>query len=41
MVTDDDANYHDEAASSQLIHVPRNENMIRKSIAKLKKKSKV
>ncbi|KAJ6316454.1 hypothetical protein OIU78_019694 [Salix suchowensis] len=39
-VTDDDANYHDEAASSQLIHVPRNENIIRKSIAKLKKKSK-
>ncbi|KAJ6749997.1 hypothetical protein OIU85_000607 [Salix viminalis] len=37
-VTDDDANYHDEAASSQLIHVPRNENIIRKSIAKLKKK---
>ncbi|KAJ6303843.1 hypothetical protein OIU77_017680 [Salix suchowensis] len=39
-VTDDDANYHDEAASSQLIHVPRNENIIRKSIAKLKKTSK-
>ncbi|KAJ6756096.1 EMBRYO DEFECTIVE 2735 [Salix purpurea] len=39
-VTDDDANYHDEAASSQLIHVPRNENIIRKSIAKLEKKSK-
>ncbi|KAG5253062.1 leucine zipper-EF-hand-containing transmembrane [Salix suchowensis] len=39
-VTDDDANYHDEAASSQLIHVPRNENIIRKSIAMLKKKSK-
>ncbi|KAJ6778474.1 LEUCINE ZIPPER-EF-HAND CONTAINING TRANSMEMBRANE PROTEIN [Salix koriyanagi] len=39
-VTDDDANYHDKAASSQLIHVPRNENIIRKSIAKLKKKSK-
>ncbi|KAB5519692.1 hypothetical protein DKX38_024011 [Salix brachista] len=39
-ITDDDANYHDEAASSQLIHVPRNENIIRKSIAKLKKTSK-
>ncbi|KAJ6864774.1 hypothetical protein NC651_035362 [Populus alba x Populus x berolinensis] len=38
-VTDDGANYHDEAASSQLIQVPRNENIIEKSIVKLKKTS--
>ncbi|KAJ6870850.1 hypothetical protein NC652_036497 [Populus alba x Populus x berolinensis] len=39
-VTDDGANYHDEAASSQLIQVPRNENIIEKSIVKLKKQAR-
>ncbi|CAK7341915.1 unnamed protein product [Dovyalis caffra] len=38
-VTDDRANYHDEAASSQLIQVETNDNIIEKSLVKLKETS--
>lgn len=39
--TDDTANYHDDAGSAQLVQVQKKENVIAKSLDKLKETSTV